>query len=113
MKNYKNWIFPVGWIVFVLVFFLTYLVPGAYPLSNVHVLESVTQWYPYWVYARDTYFSGLIPLWSPAVFMGIPFSSDPYTGVFHVLFLLFMPFSPARGTTLMSVSYTHLTLPTN
>jgi len=100
-KNYQNWIFPAAWTLFIAIFFLTYLVPGAFPLSGVNTLESATQWYPYWVYARQTYLSGLIPLWSPAVFMGIPFASDPYTGVFHVLFLLFLPFSPARGITLM------------
>ena len=76
------------WPAFALATILFYFVPLFSSNATIH-WDLVDVAYPAQKYAAQMFGSGKLPHWSPYLYSGTPFSSDPRTGAWYPLHWLF------------------------
>lgn len=65
----------------------------AYPVKNFTIFDPVRQIYPWRYLAVSQIKQGIIPLWNPDEFTGVPLLGNPLTSVFYPLNFLFFIFN--------------------
>lgn len=80
---------------------------GRFVPHNV-LLDPIQQYYPWRKFATDSLRSGVIPLWNPYNFCGMPFVANGQSSVFYPLHVIFLLFGAEYGFGISAI--VHLSL---
>jgi hypothetical protein len=98
-------LFPASILVIWLIFAAKALTGRSVWISDMYVVETFTQYFPFKEFLKFSWQHGFFPLWTHNNECGFPFAAYPQTGTLYPLNLFFVLFDYVRGLNFFSVAH--------
>ena len=96
-ERFQKFFFPVSIFVLWLIFASKALLGNSIWISDIYVIETFVEYFPFKEFIKYSYLHGYFPLWVHNNECGFPFAAFPQTGSFYPLNPFFLLFDYVRG----------------